>query len=85
MLTCCELNEHHASDYLDGSLSRRQQLAVKLHLFLCSNCRRFIHQLRLVKAVLRRKPSASLPDSEAKPLAARLSAAFRQQQKNSSD
>lgn len=84
MLSCRELNEHHASDYVDGRLSLRARLSVRMHLAVCSHCRRFMHQLRLVKAVMRRKPDATLPDSEAKPLAARLLAAFRQQQKNSS-
>ena len=84
MLSCRELNEQHASDYLDGRLSRRKRLAVGMHLSLCSNCRRFMHQLRLVKDVLHKKPEAVLPDSEAKPLAARLQAALREQQKNSS-
>jgi anti-sigma factor RsiW len=84
VLSCRELNEQHASDYVDGRLSRRERLAVRLHLALCSNCRRFITQLRLVKSVLRVRPDVSLPDSEAKPLAARLQAALEEQQKNSS-
>lgn len=84
MLSCRELHGQHASDHVDGRLSRRERLAVRLHLVLCSNCRRFIRQLRLVKSVLRERPDVTLPDSEAKPLAARLRAAFRDQQKNSS-
>lgn len=84
MLTCRELNEQHASDHVDGCLSPHMRLGVRLHLALCSNCRRFIRQLRLVKSVLRERPDVALPDSEAKPLAARLQAALREQQKNSS-
>jgi hypothetical protein len=60
------------------------RLGVRLHLAMCSNCRRFIRQLRLVKSVLRERPDVVLPDGEAKPLAARLQAALREQQKNSS-
>jgi anti-sigma factor RsiW len=84
VLTCRELNEQHASDHVDGCLSARMRLGVRLHLAMCSNCRRFIRQLRLVKTVLRERPDVALPDSEAKPLAARLQAALREQQKNSS-
>jgi anti-sigma factor RsiW len=84
VLNCRELTEQHASDHVDGCLSPRKRLAVGLHLALCSHCRRFIRQLRLVKSVLRERPDADLPDSEAKPLAARLRAALREQQKNSS-
>lgn len=85
MLSCRELHQQHASNYVDGYLPWRKRLAVGMHLAMCSACRRFMRQLRLVKAVLREKPDATLADSEAKPLAARLHAAFRQWQKNSSD
>ena len=84
MLSCRELHEQYASDHMDGCQSRRERLAVRLHLALCSNCRRFMRQLRLVKSVLREGPDVALHDSEAKPLAARLQAALREQQKNSS-
>jgi len=84
VLSCRELHEQHASDHVDGCLSARNRLAVRLHLALCSNCRRFIQQLRRVKSVLRERPDVALPDSEAKPLATRLQAALREQQKNSS-
>lgn len=84
MLSCRELSGEHASDYLDGRLPWRQRLSVGMHVAMCGACRRFMQQLRLVKAVLREKQDATLPESEATPLAARLHAAFRQQQKNSS-
>jgi anti-sigma factor RsiW len=85
MLSCRELHQQHASNYLDGYLPWHKRLAVDTHLALCSACRRFLRQLRLVKAVLREQPDAALADSEARPLAASLHAAFRQWQKNSSD
>jgi len=84
MLSCRELHQQHASNYLDGYLPWRKRLVVATHLAMCSACRRFMHQLKLVKAVLRERPDTALPDSEAKPLAARLHAAFRQQHKKSS-
>lgn len=85
MLSCRELHQQHASNYLDGYLPWRKRLAVGTHLAMCSACRRFMRQLRLVKAVLRKKPDAALADSEARPLAARLHTDYRQQQKKSSD
>jgi anti-sigma factor RsiW len=84
VLTCRELSTDHASDYLDGSLPWRKRLAVGTHLAVCSTCRRFMRQLRMVKAVLRKTPDTALAESEAAPLATRLHAAFRRQQKNSS-
>ena len=85
MLSCRELSTHHASDYLDGRLRLRQRLSVGIHLAVCSTCRRFMRQLGLVKAVLRKKPGAPLADAESQALAARLKDAFQQQQKNTSD
>jgi anti-sigma factor RsiW len=85
MLSCRELHQQQASNYLDGYLPWRKRLAVGTHLALCSACRRFLRQLRLVKAVLREQPDAALADSEARPLAARLYTVFRHQQKNTSD
>lgn len=79
MLSCREVNVHHASDYLDHRLPARKRLAVGLHLLICSGCRRFMRQFSLVKAVLRRNADVALPDAEAKALANRLQAAREQQ------
>ncbi|MDY6815844.1 MAG: zf-HC2 domain-containing protein [Pseudomonadota bacterium] len=35
-----------ASDYIDGELSGRQNLSVKMHLMMCKDCRTFIGNLR---------------------------------------
>jgi predicted anti-sigma-YlaC factor YlaD len=35
-----------ASDYIDGELTRRQNLSVKMHLMMCKHCRTFIGNLR---------------------------------------
>lgn len=67
MLSCHELAHKASSDYIDGHLNWREQLAVRLHLFLCVNCRRFIRQLRLVKSTLLRRAdvvSDPLPTSQ---------------------
>ncbi|HEX5844275.1 MAG TPA: zf-HC2 domain-containing protein [Pseudomonas sp.] len=74
MLSCKELVAH-SSDFLDGQLRLHQRLAVRLHLAQCRNCRRFIKQMRLSQAVLRKLPDAAVPELDE--LAARLAAARR--------
>lgn len=55
MLNCRDLAHKHASDYIDHQLNWRVRTAVRLHLLLCNQCRRFIRQLRQVRAVLRQR------------------------------
>ena len=62
MLSCHDLAHHHASDYIDGQLGWRDRLRVRLHLLICVHCRNFIHQLKLVRTVLRR--SDNLPGTD---------------------
>lgn len=69
MLSCKELVAH-SSDFLDGQLSFRERLAVRTHLAMCRHCRRFIRQMRLSQAVLRRLPDTPIPELDA--LSARL-------------
>lgn len=57
MLTCKELVAR-SSDLLDGELSFRERMAVRRHLMLCRNCRRFIKQMRLTQAVVRLMPES---------------------------
>ena len=74
MLTCKELVAH-SSDYLDGQLTLRQRLAVRAHLAMCGNCRRFIRQMKLTQAVIRQMPEGELPELDA--LAERLAQSRR--------
>jgi len=74
MLTCKE-QVARSSDYLDGQLSFRERLMVRHHLMFCPNCRRFIHQMRLMQATLRAMPEETVPDVDA--LAERLAAERR--------
>lgn len=74
MLTCKELVAH-SSDYLDGQMTLRQRLAVRAHLAMCGNCRRFIRQMKLTQAVIRQMPDEELPELDA--LAERLAQARR--------
>ena len=51
MLNCREVVDG-ADQLLDGSMSRRQRLAIKMHLLMCRHCRRYVRQLRtLVRAI----------------------------------
>lgn len=76
MLTCKELVAH-SSDFLDGQLTLRQRLAVRAHLAMCGNCRRFIRQMKLTQAVIRQMPEEELPELDA--LAERLAQSRRNQ------
>ena len=60
MLKCRDV-AHNASDYIDENLSRGQRFWLKLHLFYCFSCRRFIRHLQLTRAFLsqRGRPKAS--------------------------
>jgi anti-sigma factor RsiW len=42
-----------ANDHVDGLLTRRQRLGVRLHLMMCKHCRRAIRQLRATIALVR--------------------------------
>ncbi len=64
MLTCKELVAH-SSDFLDGQLTLRHRIAVRAHLAMCGNCRRFIRQMKLTQAVIRQMPEGELPELEA--------------------
>ncbi|AZC49142.1 anti-sigma factor family protein [Pseudomonas chlororaphis] len=71
MLTCKE-QVARSSDYLDGQLSFRQRLIQRHHLLFCPNCRRFLRQMRLMQATLRKMPQAPVADVDV--LAERLAA-----------
>lgn len=76
MLTCKQLVAQ-SSDLLDGQLGFREKLAVRRHLLLCRNCRRFIRQMRLTQATLRLLPEP--PERGNDRLAARLAELRREQ------
>lgn len=64
MLSCKELVAN-SSDYLDRQLGLRLGLEVRLHLAMCVNCRRFIKQMKLSQAVLRKLPEGQSADLDA--------------------
>ena len=61
MLSCKDLSAK-ASAYLDGELPLRTRLQIRLHTFLCDDCRRYLHQLRLAMGAL--ALSAGAPDDD---------------------
>ncbi|WP_339529198.1 zf-HC2 domain-containing protein [Pseudomonas mucidolens] len=71
MLTCRE-QVALSSDYLDGQLTFGERLLMRHHLMFCSDCRRFIRQMRLMQATLRVLPEP--PMAEIDELAERLAA-----------
>ncbi|MFC5695599.1 zf-HC2 domain-containing protein [Pseudomonas sp. GCM10022186] len=69
MLSCKELVAR-SSGLLDGELSFRERMAMRRHLMLCRNCRRFIKQMKLTQAVVRLLPESQ--EGELDDLAAHL-------------
>ena len=52
MLTCKSASRL-MSEGLERPLGRRERWALRLHLWLCDNCRRFERQLRVLRRALR--------------------------------
>ncbi|WP_371233932.1 zf-HC2 domain-containing protein [Pseudomonas sp. QE6] len=63
MLTCKELVAR-SSDLLDEQLGFREKLALRRHLLLCRNCRRYLRQMRLTQATLRALPEKNSADTD---------------------
>ncbi|MGD2129416.1 MAG: zf-HC2 domain-containing protein [Lysobacterales bacterium] len=72
MLTCRDLVQSDASDYLDGQLGWWHRMAVRAHLMLCAHCRRFMKQMKLLREVLALRPEAPQTEEEMKALADKL-------------
>ncbi|MHA6296829.1 anti-sigma factor family protein [Devosia sp. CAU 1758] len=52
MLSCRELSET-ATDYLEGTLTLRQRVGVRMHLLMCKHCRAYVDQLAKTVALLK--------------------------------
>ncbi len=63
MLTCQEVTAK-ASLMVDGELGFRERLALRMHLMMCANCRRFARQF---KALVASMASRNRLESEAFP------------------
>lgn len=53
MLMCRDLVKQ-ADAYLAGDLPRMKRWLIKMHLFMCRHCRRFMHQYELMLQALPR-------------------------------
>tara|TARA_B100000676_G_scaffold250363_1_gene254886 strand:- start:940 stop:1167 length:228 start_codon:yes stop_codon:yes gene_type:complete len=71
MLKCKHVTEK-ADALVDGSaLSRRERFALRLHLMMCHNCRRYVRQLRALLGFLPRQPE-SLDDAQTEAILRKL-------------
>ena len=61
MLKCKDI-ANIASDYLDKNLGLKESFSVKLHIFICVHCRRFIRHLlstiHMVRGMVHQKASS---------------------------
>ncbi len=53
MLSCKDITEH-ANAYLDKELPISKRLSMRMHLFICVNCRRYMNQLHITIQTLGR-------------------------------
>ncbi len=54
MLTCEQVSAR-ATEFLEGELTLRERLSIRLHLAMCIHCRRFYRQMRQLVGRLRRQ------------------------------
>lgn len=59
MLKCRDIPSE-TEKLLDGELTFSERMAVRIHLFMCGNCRRYLRQLRVLLGAL---PGVSTPPS----------------------
>lgn len=66
MLSCKNL-AYLASDYLDHNVDGNLSWKIRLHLLMCSNCRRFIRHLKVTNHIAPKmiKSAESKTDAEA--------------------
>jgi predicted anti-sigma-YlaC factor YlaD len=63
MLSCREVVER-SSALLDGDLSLRERMSMRMHLAMCRHCRRYWRHLRLLVRRLRQAQGGELPPPE---------------------
>ena len=51
MINCKQVSED-ASNYINGDLPLMKRLSIKLHVFICIRCRRYIEQIRSTAAMV---------------------------------
>lgn len=57
MLTCKEAS-FLASKKMDGTLTWRERIALRLHVGLCDMCRRYLRDLKRLRVMMRRSGAA---------------------------
>lgn len=67
MLSCRDTSDR-ASDYLDGTLSWRQRIAVRMHLLFCDVCRRYVRQMAATVVALRSVGRSASEDAPVSPM-----------------
>ena len=60
MLKTCKETSGLVTQSLDRSLNFRERVGMRLHLMICTNCRRFNQQMHLIRAWLRNEDEASM-------------------------
>lgn len=75
MLSCKEVSRLVASGELDDA-GPVLKLRVRFHFLLCSRCRRYAEQMRIIGSVARERMSGLLPDAQ---LASRLEESILEQ------
>ncbi|WP_455211009.1 zf-HC2 domain-containing protein [Kaarinaea lacus] len=63
MLSCKDITEQ-ANSYLEKELSFSKRLSVRVHLFMCVHCRRYIEQLHITIQTLGRMKKEEPVDPE---------------------
>ncbi|MGO1233940.1 MAG: zf-HC2 domain-containing protein [Marinobacter sp.] len=84
MLMCREL-AGIASDYIDGELSTGQNLSVKFHLMMCSDCRTFIGNLRMSTELMQAHTSITPNEPLLQEIDRRISQALEQRKDRPKD
>ena len=87
MLTCKDAS-HLVSQRQDRSLSFRERLGLRFHLWMCGNCRRFERQIALMRRLLRQSDQRAEAEAEEQALSAeareRISQALAEWQRQNS-
>ncbi len=61
MLNCKEIS-HLASQHLDKNLPFHTRMRVRVHLFMCVDCRSFMNQFKSTIAAIKRSKPASIDE-----------------------
>ena len=73
----CDVSTRIISDGMDRGLSRKERLALRLHLLICRPCRRFRAQLSLLRRIVARQFGEQIKDADIRPMPVGLSSSAR--------